>query len=417
MSDWSALTTRTIAGIESCDPVYRPTTFWSPGVKRLLTDLERCGLDEFKSWPSASTWFYPTYGNGLDEPSIERAYEVAREGDPELPHGWFETALSGAYQARRDFDAARLAWDHDRWPFDLDRFGESEIGHPPQFFRLSERDRSVGWTRPYLNYLLCLAALSREVDEPPRSFLEIGGGYGVLGEIVLSRDPSARYVNLDLPPMITVSSYYLQSLFGHRVTVYDATVPDTGPIPGTGSASLPNWRIEDVAGPFDVFVNSFSFQEMEPAVVEQYVKVVAAKGVTWVVSLNSREGKPRAGEGLAIGVDVPVTSTHIVDAFARHDYDIVARHGEPLIQSAAELVILRRSEGGARPISATPSTSSADVLTVDHRLHGAARPPAPKPPPPPPSNAAARLARAWLPPRLLRAFRRVRRRLRPARPG
>ena len=200
--------------------------------------------------------------------------------------------LTGANQARRDFDAARLVWDQARWPMDIEGLGESAVGKPPQRFRLMGRG-GAGWTRAYLNYLLCLAALSRHVDAPPRRFLEIGGGYGVLGEIVMSRDPDACYVDLDLPPLTTVASFYLRTLFGDRVTIADDTIAETGPIELAGSACLPNWRIGDVAGPFDVFVNSFSFQEMEPDVVEAYVREVAAKDVAYVVSLNSILGKGR----------------------------------------------------------------------------------------------------------------------------
>jgi hypothetical protein len=57
---------------------------------------------------------------------------------------------------------------------------------------------------------------------------------------------------------------------------------------------LPNWRIEDITGAFDVFVNAFSFQEMEPDVVAHYIATVAAKNPSYVVSLNSKAGKPVA---------------------------------------------------------------------------------------------------------------------------
>ena len=71
-----------------------------------------------------------------------------------------------------------------------------------------------GWTRPYLNYMLCMAALSQHVDKPPTSVLELGGGFGVLGEFLLARGPQMRYVDLDIPPLLTVASYYLRTLYG-----------------------------------------------------------------------------------------------------------------------------------------------------------------------------------------------------------
>jgi len=406
MTDWAALTRRTLAGLEDCDPLYRPTNFWGPGVRRLLDDLASVGLERFKSWPTAAIWFYPTYGSGFTNEAIDALFRAAVKANPSVPKAWFATSLTGAYQARRDFDAARLAWDQARWPFDLEGLGESPVGKPPQAFRLLGADRTVGWTRPYLNYLLCLAALSRHVDAPPTSFLEIGGGYGVLGEIVLSRDPEARYINLDLPPLTTVSSFYLRTLFGARVAVYDDTIGDTGPIEVDASASLPNWRIGDVAGPFDVFVNSFSFQEMEPDVVAHYVAAVAAKDVAYVVSMNSRVGKPVAASDDAIGVIDPVTSDRIVALFEASGYDLLARYGDPLIQSAGELVVLRRRGVPGRPataLAARPTTSSVDLRGASPVAPSAAARVAP-------AGSVTRLARDWLPPKLLRAARRWRRR-------
>ena len=71
--------------------------------------------------------------------------------------------------------------------------------------------------------------------------------------------------------------------------------------PGQSSSKAPDATrtggIADLAGPFDVFVNSFSFQEMEPDVVEHYVSQVASKQVSYVVSLNSRKGKPKIVDG------------------------------------------------------------------------------------------------------------------------
>jgi putative sugar O-methyltransferase len=384
-TDWNALTSRTLAGIETCDAIYQPTNFWTAGVRSVLDDLETIGLASFKSWPSAASWFYPAYGGGFTNAMIESLFEQASIVNESVPKPWFTNALNGSYQAKRDLDAARLTWDQSRWPFDIEGFGESVIGEPKQLYWLTG-SKGAGLTRPYLNYLLCLAALSRYVDTPPTSFLEIGGGYGVLGEILMTRDLEASYVNLDIPPLLTVSSYYLRALFDGRVTVYDGSIADTGPIALSGSACLPNWRIGDVGGTFDVFVNSYSFQEMEPEVVEHYASQVSEKEVPLVLSLNSKLGKPKASDGNAIGVIDPVTSDRIVTMFLERGYELLGTYGDPLIQGAAELAILRRTD----PIDRSTETSRS-------------MPPPPKP--------LARFARDWFPPAILRGLRRVRARL------
>jgi putative sugar O-methyltransferase len=342
VTDWAGMTKQLLDGVRDCDPIYRPTNFWTPGLRDILADLDTRGLEVFKSWRTAGFWFYPHYGRPLAPGTVDKTFKHAAKANPALTRLWWLRSLNGFRDAMRDFDAARLAWDQSRWPFDLAGFGESAVGRPARHYALTETE--VRWGKPYLNYLLCLSALSRHVDEPPRNFLEIGGGFGVLGEIVLQRDERARYVNLDIPPLLTVASYYLSTLFGDRVlTPRSPDFAESGPLELPASACLPNWRLPDVRGPFDVFVNSFSFQEMEPHVVDHYVGMVSDIGVSYVVSLNSREGKRRATDGTEGGVLDPVTSDLIIERFGRRGFTVCGRYGEPLIHSAGELVVLKRA--------------------------------------------------------------------------
>jgi putative sugar O-methyltransferase len=350
VTTWDAVSGRCLGEIEHADPLYRPTSFWQPGLRQLLSDLDEMGLQRFKSWPTATYWFYPTYGANVRRETVAAALERAAEVQPDVHKPWLRDALSGGADARRDLEVARVMWDQQRWPFRVMAYGESRIGEPPQRFRLAGDRR--GWTKPYLNYLLCLAALSRHVDRPPRSVLEIGGGFGVLGEILMRRAADVRYVDLDIPPLMTVATYYLRELFGDRVDVYDEAW--SGPVGPDRSAVLPPWRIEDVEGPFDVFMNSFSFQEMEPHVVANYVTKVAEKDVSYVVSLNSRKGKRKA-EGGGIGVLEQVTSAHIIEMFEGRGYELVRTYGSPHLRGAGELAVLRSKKLRSRRAAAAAS--------------------------------------------------------------
>lgn len=353
MTDWDELTQRTLEGLKQCDDLYRPTNFWGPGLEQLLDDMRNQGLENFKSWSSAGFWFYPRYGLGMDSEQLQAAVDAVREIHPAASPGAVRQGLSGGVDARRDFAAARLSWDHRRWPIMLGRYGESRHGRPPQLFSLTGQRR--GWTRPYLNYMLCMTALSHHVERAPTSVLELGGGFGVLGEFLMSRSEEVRYVDVDIPPLLTVSSYYLRTLFGDRVAI-PGDVPETGPITVERSAVLPNWRIGDIVGPFDLFINAYSFQEMEPHVVDNYIEQVVGRDVEFVVSLNSRNGKPKLSDGAAIGVADPVTSQFIVDGFESRGYTLLKRYGAPLIESAGELTVLRRTDR-IPPAAETPGRS------------------------------------------------------------
>ena len=348
MPEWNDIVRQCLQDLRDADPRYKPTNFWGPGVDQLLRDLDERGMDRFKDWPTAAFWFYPSYGSGFNNAEMAALHETVadrrsaqKRATPNQP--WFTMSLSGTREAMRDHDVACAAWDQDNWPFDLTSFGESRVGRPRQAYPLIPEDRAVTFGRGYLNYLLCLAALSRHVPSPPTSFLEIGGGFGVLGEILLSRDPSIRYLDIDIPPLVNVASWYLTELFGpDRVTCYGVDdIPD-GPIRMSTSGVLPTWRLPDVADDFEVFVNSFSFQEMEPDVVEHYVDLVCARGLRYAVSLNSREGKPRAARPGDHGVLDPVTSDRIVEMFVRHGFRAVAQHDAPFVRSAGRLVVMAR---------------------------------------------------------------------------
>lgn len=349
--DWTALTARALDELKRADERYQPTNFWGPALEDLLGDMDRLGMENFKSWPRASAWFYPVYVAGVaDRLPINRA-----PGDPEPapvttnragePLDW----VAGRNLARRDFDVARVMWDRERWPFTPARHHESLLGNPPERFPLLPRERDKTYGRAWLNYLLCLSALSRHVDAPPRSFLEIGGGYGALGEILLANDPGIRYVDLDIPPLLTVASWYLHHRFPDRdLRCYDDEVPADGPFTLGTSGVLPNYRIGDLQDQFEVFVNTFSFQEMEPDVVQHYIDQVCAKGVRYVVSLNSVKGKPKADRpGAGWGALDPVRTRDIVDWFTARGFRLVGEYADPLVRSSGKVVVLKRDDAPA----------------------------------------------------------------------
>lgn len=342
MTDFDELTTRTLEELRTAPQAYRPTNFWGPGVEQLLTDMRTRGLEAFKSWPTSSIWFYPLYGDRWTNATMEAAYEEASRIKPGTNRTLFIQGLIGSQPALRDFDTAAVGWDQQRWPADLLAHGESTIGRPVQ--RFSHGGGEARFGRAYANYLLCLSALSRHVDAPPTSFLEIGGGFGVLGEIVTQLDPRARYVDLDIPPLLTVASYYLTELLGRdRVTVYDQASSRPGPLSVPDCGVLPNYRLPDLTGEFDVFVNSYSFQEMEPDVVEQYIDEVCAKGIRYAVSLNSRLGKPKAAAAGEWGAIEPVTSADIIRLFGERGLDLVGSYDAPYVRTSGQLNIFRRS--------------------------------------------------------------------------
>jgi putative sugar O-methyltransferase len=340
---WRASLVRAFEQLPNADDLYRPTNFWQPGVVALMNDLSTRGIETFKSWPSSAFFFYPRYSPVFTYAQVDQVMPTLREAAPKVGKDWFHNRLIGAVDANRDLDVATAMFDSATVPLDVPRHGESNVGAPPQRYRPFGAD-GPGYGKPYLNYLLIMSAVSRHIDRPLRSVLELGAGFGVLGEILLQSDPTIQYVDLDIPPLSVIAHYYLSSVFPQHVfrSNLDLAAGDTFELgDGQPCACLSAWHLPQLSGSTDLFVNAFSFQEMEPEVVENYATGIARLGARFVVSLNSRAGKPLA-EHSAIGVRRQVTSQFIHDSFAALGYDTVARVGRPIAPPQAELLILRR---------------------------------------------------------------------------
>ena len=119
MTDWIALTDRTLNELKEVDERFRPTNFWGPGLEQLLNDMRTHGLENFKSWPTAGFWFYPMYAAGVTPEILDEARRPRRGSTRATTSGPCATCWPGTSTARRDFDAARLAWNHRNWPIRL----------------------------------------------------------------------------------------------------------------------------------------------------------------------------------------------------------------------------------------------------------------------------------------------------------
>jgi putative sugar O-methyltransferase len=155
--------------------------------------------------------------------------------------------------------------------------------------------------------------------------VEVGGGFGSLGEILCGDDRNDTfYVDVDIPPTAVFSTYYLRQVFGQNAVLgYDDTADwETLSIEEMRSraraAVLCSWQLPKLRGSIDLFVNFISFQEMEPAVVQMYLQHVDRLNARHVLLRNLRE---------PLGVEAP-TRAEDYDSFLPH-YDLVASNTLP----------------------------------------------------------------------------------------
>lgn len=331
MPDPQALLRLMLEDLEKADPLYRPTNFWESGLPAIAAELERHGFESFRRHPSAAFWYVPLYRSPFFQRHPGLCAAATRLADlvsgPRRIGARLKRVLDGESRFRRDY-AVFLAAQDGREPR-LAAISESTVGEPLEQFEADGRR----YSRSLLNYLRGLSLLARHADlSRLERALEIGGGYGTLGEILLGLRPKGLYVDVDIPPVAAVASYYLTELFGEEaVLTYErsrglATI-DLDELAGRFRAIvLCPWQLPRVRGEVDLFVNFMSFQEMEPDVVANYARLVSPLTRRWVLMRNSRRGKTVVAEPGEIGVLRATTSQDLIGSFG--DFTLVARDAE-----------------------------------------------------------------------------------------
>lgn len=319
---------------EKAEPQYQPTYYWKICSDRITGDLDRHGLENFRAMPAALMHFVPTYIFGDLAPFPEKQQAVAKalkDAAPDSPKTqlWLDELLTGRMLAAADYRVFRASY-RDRAPH-FDHADESKIGTPVGQSSIEGRN----FSRSMLNYLLGLNFLKEHVsDVPCRTVLEIGGGFGTLGEILLTDSRNDTfYINVDIPPTALFSTYYLRQVLGEdRVIDYlqsrDQEQIEIEKFRSDGKAAVMcAWQLPKLRGKVDIFVNFISFQEIEPEVVEGYLQQVSRLESKYVLLRNIREGRELARNDGDLGMQ-QATVAEDYDRFLPN-YDLVATNVIP----------------------------------------------------------------------------------------
>lgn len=297
------------------DPLYQPGSFWKDASKDMLDELFQYGIASFRSLKTSQSFFVPSYGfpgNILTEAQIDALEKALNDSDASNKQiNTLKQFLSGYNTALADYRVLLASEYQSKKEINLLKFSESSVGQPKEQFEFDGNR----YSRSALNYLLGLSFLKKHTDlSNIKSVLEIGGGFGTLGEIINQVMPEAKYIDIDIPPTLCCATYYLQEMVGEdRVSrAEDVENLEEIHIDRLNQVSvLPSWKIEQLEGKIDLFVNFISFQEMEPDIVTNYLNQVTRLNADWIMLRNMREGKQLRTEH-SIGVDNPIYSEDYV---------------------------------------------------------------------------------------------------------
>lgn len=327
---------------------YKPTSFWREAAIKISSEIKIAGVQNFRNISSSLNFFVPNFGapaSGLLESEVNSLISYAKN-DLKLSEKALMTLglyLSGLFHARSDYRVLIASDIKSKRPY-LHEFNESTFGNPIEQFQFDGRN----YSRSSLNYLLGLSMLKQHIDtESIKTVLEIGGGFGTLGEILSQSGlTDIRYIDIDIPPVNYIAAEYLKSAVGaDQVLSYAAKSSEKLNISALPMITvLCNWQIEQLSGEIDLFVNFISFQEMEPFVVSNYLQHIDRLKSKWILLRNMREGKQKK-TSTSLGVEVPILSEDYLSMLG--NYRLIARNVHPFGYETvdnfhSELLLLER---------------------------------------------------------------------------
>lgn len=292
--------------------LYQPTTFWEYGSKLIIDALEKNELENFRNLHITRSLFVPGY-SAVEYLSNPNKYNTTIDQfDKLVDDKRFVTRLQRLFTGYTSFfnDYRVLqASNTNQKPY-TDRVSESTIGNPLEQHTFDNRN----FSRSFMNYLLGLNYLKKHVATSSIStVMEIGGGFGTLGEILLSDERNEIfYINADIPPVGFISSYYLQNVFGKNNIADYQDLKDQNELQINTlqeqykAINICSWQIPHLKGKIDLFVNFISFQEMEPDVVQNYCNYIDKLEPKYILLRNMLEGKRKKSSNFTCGVDEPI---------------------------------------------------------------------------------------------------------------
>lgn len=301
-----------ISDMQQQETLYKPTTFWEYGSRLIIQELEKSDIGDFRKLIISRNFFVPGYTSPEYYADQDKYDYLIDEFDKIVSDKRFTTRIkrtfTGYTSAFNDYRVL-IASNIDKKPF-TNLASESTVGNPIEQHEFDNRK----FSRSFLNYSLGLNFLKQTVDTSSiKTVMEIGGGFGTLGEILLKDERNeAFYINADIPPVGFVSSYYLQEVFGKEsIATYDDTkdlgVLDIEELKEKYKAlNICSWEVPKLKGKIDLFVNFISFQEMEPDVVQNYCKYIEKLEPQYILLRNILEGKKKKSDVHFAGVTEPI---------------------------------------------------------------------------------------------------------------
>lgn len=306
-----------------CDPLYQPTLYWTVGERTFVRELQRVGLKDFRRRKGSTL---SSFG------AVDLAIKGTVRFDPPIQFrglGIINRALLWSVQifekCHVTFNANivhdpteitkyfyRIVKDkYENMSLDIQKCPASLYGNPEDLIEMG----ATFWSLAHLQYCsMFIDAAQHMTFGSDMVFCELGSGLGRNVEVLAQLFPKATLFLFDIPPQLYVAHQYLSEVFGNRMIKYSEAVllkpASNKNIPDYVKGKivlLPSWFMPIWSGvQMDIFWNSASFQEMEPNVVVNYLRLVKMMNPTWIYINALPQGKN--------GTKIPISDRYYTES-------------------------------------------------------------------------------------------------------
>jgi len=278
---------------------FQATSYWESYEKGILATISAMNLAELRS---GRYKIFSTFGFSDTVYSWQAKSSVAGRALLRLFTALFSDIRDLAPYKVRVADIRELAYHHCELMSELADarpIGSIEVstfGNPGDVFEVSGRNYSMPFLNYYLRYCFAQKTISMTGEE---CIVELGPGSGYQLEVLKKLYPDMTILCFDLPAQIFLCETYLTEALGNECVVSTAETLEWQDLSGIQKGQVHffgNWQfplLQDLN--VDVFWNAASFGEMEPDVVENYLRYIKS-GTKWVYLLQARYGKETKGK-------------------------------------------------------------------------------------------------------------------------
>lgn len=173
----------------------------------------------------------------------------------------------------------------------IEKISISSFGNPSDYFKMKDSHYTMQALGFYIRYCFMNQHLRFNGNE---TIVELGSGSGHQAEILAKAYPNLTILLFDLPSQIFLCETYLtESLGKDKIVSTEETLnwSDLSKISSGKIHFFGNWQIPMVESKkHDLFINAASFGEMEPEVVQNYLKYIKPSAQN-IYLLQARNGK------------------------------------------------------------------------------------------------------------------------------